>query len=161
MTMEDVEQVIEIRDPEINVEEIMNRIRERIRLRRAQAEAKGVDYDRLAGDQVLLAGSAGLGADLYYDLNELLATAESLGAAVAMRDRRIPILNPLLYRMEKLLHRLVVKYVNMLAGRQVAFNRTSAHALREIARALEASNAHIEELERRIEDIKFRIDKAH
>ncbi len=158
--MSEVEQVIDIRDPEINVEEIMNRIRERIRHRHSQAEVKGVNYDHLTDEQALRASSTGLSADLYYELNELRATAESLGASVAMRDRRIPILNPLLYRVESLLHRLVVKYVNMLAGRQVAFNRTSANALEEIARALEASNARIEELERRVEEIQSHQDRT-
>ncbi|MBI4787804.1 MAG: hypothetical protein HY782_12230 [Chloroflexi bacterium] len=157
--MTDVQQVIEIRDPEINVEETMSRIRARIRERRAQAEAKGLDYDRLAGEGLPAVGAGSLGADFYYDLHQIRTNAESIWVSLAMRDRRIPVLNPLLYRIEKLLHRLALKYVNLLAGRQVVFNRATASVMSGMAHALEQNDARAKALEKDVSALQARLAK--
>ena len=41
------EDIIEIRDPDIDAEAIMRQIRERIRARREEAEAQGIDIDHV------------------------------------------------------------------------------------------------------------------
>lgn len=157
--MSDVEQVIDIRDPEINVEEIMARIRERLRQRRAQASAQGLDYDRLVDDdKVIQAGS--LSADLYYDLHQLRTTAESIWVPSAMRDRHFPpLINSVLFRTENLFHRLVLKYVNMLAGRQVVFNRAATSIVTNVLRQLEQDDARIEALEKQVKELRERLAK--
>ncbi|MBM3128956.1 MAG: hypothetical protein FJ009_10105 [Chloroflexi bacterium] len=157
--MSDVEQVIDIRDPEINVEEIMARIRERLRQRRAQASAQGLDYDRLVDDERVIASGA-LSADLYYDLHQLRTTAESIWVPSAMRDRHFPpLLNALLFRTENLFHRLALKYVNMLAGRQVVFNRAATSIVTSVLRQLEQDDAHIETLEKQVKELRERLAK--
>ncbi len=158
--MIDPEQVIEIRDPEINVEKIMQEIRERIRQRREQAGRQGLDYDDLIDEKGL--GMAGrLPPDLYRELHQFCTTGETIGVSLAMRDRHLPILNSVFYRIEELLHRLVVKYVNMFAGRQIAVNRSSAHLFSKLVRALEERDARIEELENQVAALKSASQAEH
>jgi hypothetical protein len=155
--MVDEKQIIEIRDPDINVEEIMNRVRERVRQRREQASAQGLDYDKLAE-----AGAAAgrLPADLYYELNLLCTNADAIGVSLAMRDRRLPFLNFLFFRIENLLHRLVVKYVNLMAGRQITLNRSTAHVLSGLTHALEERDARIDALEERVTELEDRLSRT-
>lgn len=156
--MVEVKQVIEIRDPEINVEEIMNRIRERIRQRREQAQREGLDYDRLVeGDLPHTVGK--LPGDLYYELHQACTTADAIGVSLAMRDRRFPVLNSLLFRVENLLHQLVVKYVNQLAGHQITFNRSTAQVLSGYARALEERETRLESLEQQVKELGEKLSR--
>jgi phage shock protein A len=149
--------VIEIRDSEINVEEIMNRIRERIRQRRAQASAQGLDYDRLVDARAPIVATGQSDADLNYDLRQLQTNADAIPVSLAMRDRHIPLLNFLIYRLEMLLHRLVLKYVNMLAGRQVVFNTAASNVLSALAQRLEQSEARAQQLEKEVSALRERV----
>lgn len=158
--MVDTEPIIEIRDPEINVEEIMRRVRERVRQRRAQAAEQGLDYDHLVDEPVETPPAGRLSADCYYDLHQLRMNADALMVSLAMRDRHIPLFNALLFRIEKLLHRLVIKYVNVMAGRQIVFNRASVHLLTELTRALDEDGARIAELEKRLADLQERLART-
>lgn len=153
------EQIVDIRDPEINVEEIMARIRARIRERRQEAEARGQDYDRLV-DEASLDGSKVFSPDLLYELRQLCMNADAIGVSVSMRDRRLPLLNPVFFRLEKLLHRLAVKYVNMLAGRQIILNRSTAHVLSEVTRVLEEREARLQVLEKEVAELRQRLDQT-
>lgn len=155
--MPDIEQVIDIRDPEVNVEEIMGRIRERIRQRRAQAADQGLEYDKLTDQEELDAPSERLGVDLYFDLHQLRENADGILVSLAMRDRQFPLFNSVLYRLEKLLHRLVIKYVNMMAGRQVVFNQAAARILHRIARALDEDDHRLQTLEKQVAELQQRI----
>jgi hypothetical protein len=150
--------VIEIRDPEINVEEIMARIRERIRQRRAQANAQGLEYDGLVDRRAPLIAADQSDADLDYDLRQLQTNADAILISLAMRDRRIPLLNALFYRLEMLLHRLVLKYVNQMAGRQVVYNTAAANVISALARRLEQSETRAQKLEQEVRALRERVD---
>lgn len=158
-SMSDVDPVIEIRDPEINVEEIMARIRERLRQRRAQASAQGLDYDRLIGE-ARTADAGMLDTDLFYDLHQLHTSAEAIWVPSAMRDRHFPpVINSVLFQLENLFHRLALKYVNMLAGRQIVFNRAAVEVLTSVSRAREQDAARLEALEKQVSELRERLAK--
>ena len=150
--------VIEIRDPASNVEEIMNRIRERIRRRRAQANAQGLEYDSLVDARAPAVVVDQSDADLDYDLRQLQANADAILVSLAMRDRRIPLLNSLFYRLEMLLHRLALKYVNQMAGRQVVFNTAAANVISVMAQRLEQSETRAQKLEQEVRALRERVD---
>jgi hypothetical protein len=159
--MTETEQIIEMRgDPEINVEEIMQRVRERVRQRRALAAEQGLDYDHLMDDRADAHPAGRLSADLYYDLHQLRTNVDAPMVSLAMRDRQFAIFNALLFRIERLLHRLVIKYSNVMAGRQVVFNRASVHVITELARALEEDGARIAELEKQVTDLRERLARG-
>ena len=153
------DQVIEIRDPEINTEEIMARIRQRIRERRAQAEGRGLDYDRLVDDPGR-AESGRLSPDLYYDLHQMRSTADSLWVSVQLFDSHLPLVNSWYMRIKGKLHGIMVDYINRLAGRQVAFNRTTEHVLSGVVHAFEDNDARVEALEKQIAELRDRLAKS-
>lgn len=156
--MTEDQDAIEIRDPEVNVEEIMARIRERIRQRRAQAGAQGLEYDELVNGRAPVIAADQSDADFNYDLRQLQTNADAILISLAMRDRRIPLFNALFYRLELLLHRLVLKYVNQMAGRQVVYNTAAANVISALARRLEQSETRAQKLEQETRALRERVD---
>jgi len=143
------EEVVEISDPEINVEEIMDCIRQRLQARQAQAEARGQDYARLV-DGAELAGQAGAAAELQGPLHQLRQSADGLRLSPAVTDWRLPIINGPVNRAKNALHNLVLMYVNMLAARQIAVNRLISQTLMNLASAQQADHGRIEALEKEV-----------
>jgi hypothetical protein len=146
--------VFEIHDPEINVEEIMTRLRQRIDDRRAQAREQGLDYDHLVEDYSQTDGKTRTSADLSYDLHQLRENAESIWVSLDVRNRGLPLINWVAFPLEKLLHRLVVKYVNVLAGRQTAFNQMVVSVASDLAEMQDTSQVRIENLERTVAELR-------
>lgn len=132
----------DIRDPEVNVEEIMTRIRERIRQRAQAAEANGQHYGLPS-----LTASRKLPAELYKLLDQTRASAASVRVPLAASSG-------LAGKVRKVVHQLVVYYVNMLADKQIVFNRASANTHKQLAQALEAALARIEVLEQDIASLR-------
>lgn len=138
--MTELQDVIEINDPDIDVEDIMARIRERIQQRRAQAADQGLDYDRLADQKgPAFRSTAPSDSDLYYDLYQVRNSADSIWISLSVVGRSIPVIGGLVNRVRRALHNVVLYYVNMLAGRQVVFNRAVTGALQHIVDRLETT----------------------
>lgn len=155
--MTKLDDVIEIRDSEIDVEDIMARIRERIRNRRDQADAQGLDYDRLTKEHTSYNTDGTLSTDFYYDLRQVRENADSIWVSLSVVERDIPLVGSLVTRARRMVHSLVLYYVNMLAGKQVVFNRSAASALSELASHSEGTGARIQELESEVEALRERI----
>ena len=129
------EQIIEIKDPEIDAEEIMHRIREHIRARRIQAQAQGVDFESLVkGIHPQRFDEA-----LYREMRQVNASASQMGVMVSLVKprRQIPVLSSLLQRIRQAAHQLVVYYVNQLASQQNHHNRQIVNVLMHLALGLE------------------------
>ncbi len=156
--MSQAQPIFEIHDPEINVEEIMARLRQRIEGRRAQASEQGLDYDHLVDGHSKTYGQAPTTADLLYDLQQLRECSESIWVSLDVRNRRLGLINPLAFRIEKLLHRLAVKYVNMLAGRQTAANRMVANLIDGLVQWHDRDQARIEKLEEIVTELNERLN---
>lgn len=154
--MVDQDQVIEIRDPEINTQEIMIRIRQRISERRIQAEERGLDYDRLVEGPGTV-GSERLLPELYDDLNQMRSTIDTLGVSVQLYDSHLPLINSLYMRVKGKLHGIMVDYINRLAGQQANFNRSTEHALTGLAHGYEESDARLQALEKQVADLRKRL----
>ncbi|MBI5305253.1 MAG: hypothetical protein HY868_24190 [Chloroflexi bacterium] len=155
--MTDDQRGIEIRDAEINVEEIMQRVRARIRERRAQANAQGLEYDALVDARAPRVATDQSDADLSYDLRQLQTSADAILVSLAMRDRQIPFFNFVFYRLENLLHRLVVKYVNQMAGRQVVYNTAAANVISVLVQRLELAHTRAQKLENEVSALRERV----
>lgn len=151
------EKVIEISDPGIDVEEIMSRISERLRTRRAHATAQGLDYDSLVNIEPTLFEGKRLSKEVYDQLSRLSLVSDDLLVQLAMRDRHLPLFNRVFFQIEILLHKLVVKYVNLSAGRQIIFNRATNQALISMACELERATARIEALETKLSETERRV----
>ena len=79
--MRELAHVIEIPAPEIDEQDVMARIQTRIPQRRAQAEAQGLDYDRLVGDPAMT-----FSAGLYYDLYLACTRANDIEVVLSLEE---------------------------------------------------------------------------
>lgn len=158
--------IIEIRDPEVDVEEIMARIRRNIERRKAARDAEGVTVPDLTFDWIAeRSGEAAPRDELYYNLRQVRQSYDKAWVSLQFIERRIPIpfVGPLLDRLRREAHNLVIFYVNTLAGRQIAFNDYVTRTLEKVVRSLEEREAEgliqevrslreaVERLERKLE----------
>lgn len=150
---EKITPVIEIRDPDIDAEVIMRQIRERIRERREEAEAQGIDIDTLAeGDH-----DRRFGDDLYREMRQVSASASQMGVILSPAEKGgIPILSALSNRIRMAMHQLVVYYVNMLAAQQNHHNGQLVRLLMKLVRGLERESypEQVVELQAEVEALR-------
>jgi hypothetical protein len=154
-----LDDIVEISDPDIDVEEIMDCIRQRLETRQKQAEALGQDYSHLPDE----AGgpSAGVGpAELYGQLHQLGQSTDGLRVSPVVTDWHVPLLNGPINRAKNQLHILVLMYVNTLAGRQIAVNRLTYQACLSLANLNQANQVRIEALEQQVADLRERLERG-
>lgn len=158
--MAEVEEVVDIRDPEIDVREIMERIQQRVRQRREDASSRNLVYDRLTElDASLNSAERRLSSDFYYDLYQARQSADSIWVSLSVvgNERYPKALNSLITRVRHALHLVVIYYVNMLAGRQVVFNRTVIDAMTELAETNEKLSERLERMEQEVATLQAQI----
>jgi hypothetical protein len=151
MGKEALDDLIEIRDPDIDSSQIMEQIRERIRQRRETlgypsqtfptfgatsfpGEPKDGDYD----------------SDLYYHLrraNEYYARLDVELLLAPSPHTRVPFLGSLWNRIRREAHNLVLFYVNRLAQRQVTVNRHLVSVLNRMVVQIQEQQNQIQELQ--------------
>ncbi len=154
--MSDLESTVEIRNTEVNVGEIRQRIERRLQQRRAEALAQGLDYDHLTHEISSPDSSGRFAAEFRADLNYLHLSADSLFVSMAVRDEPVPLIRPLIRFIKEAFHSLTILYVNMLAGRQIAFNFAAAHMIDSLVRVLGEQDVRIQSLERKIAELERR-----
>jgi hypothetical protein len=144
----DSNEMLGIEAPDLDVEGIMQEIRARIRARRAEAKAKGLDYEAYADGLYPLPPNTILSRELYEAVRYAGLSHDKVNVEMALTTNRIPVLGDLVQRIRAALHELVLFYVNQLAARQSRFNEQTARALVTLVRDLEAE----------IRDLRARID---
>ena len=130
---------IEIRDPEIDAEEVMSRIRANIRAR----QASGCRAPALPDFQVLLAQSANDGA-LQYHLREAKEAHSRIWVDLSLAPSpvtQVPVVGRIWGLIREQAHRLVLFYLDKLASRQVGFNEHVVGALYQLAAAQEENSS--------------------
>ena len=157
----DVNDSIEIRDPAIDSEAVMRRIRENIRLRRAEAEAQGVNYEAFVEGLYAAKTTARFGHMLYYDLRRMSVSYDKIGVGLSLTETRMPLVGLLVQRIRGALHQLVIYYVNMLAGQQARFNEYSVRALSTLVKELEVgpTPSEVESLRNDLAQLRARISQ--
>ncbi|UCC62309.1 MAG: hypothetical protein JSV36_16245 [Anaerolineae bacterium] len=156
---ERIPEIIEIRDPEINVESIMARIRENIRQRKKthpelfDLGLATFPVGEPSPDDVTDAGA------LTFNLRQALITADEIGVMMSPVKSPLPVIGPLWAAFKRQMHGLVLYYVNTLAGKQIKFNRHVAHVLQRIvgqgaAEEIVALRQEIKVLRARIEQLE-------
>lgn len=162
-----MEDVFEFRDTEINAEEIMARIRERIAARRALAASRGLDYDSLAkGHELVLTPAAqaaparnnpALLQTAGQDVARTRQNADSISVPVSLVGYGLPG-DSLLRRVRTVFHRLAVYYTNLLAGKQTAVNRSHADAFASLLAALEDAHRRIDGLQSDVDRLRGELE---
>ncbi|MDA8217161.1 MAG: hypothetical protein M0Z94_06025 [Dehalococcoidales bacterium] len=147
--------VIEIKDPEVDVAAIMQQIRQGLAARQDMYEAdvffpsfKGGDSPTATGEQ--------LGTEFSYELEEALRSHDRAWVSLQVAPTRIPLIGGPLSHLKYMLHNLIVFYVNQLAAKQVSFNAHSVNAVRALSQMVgaRASAAEVEELRREVRELR-------
>lgn len=123
---------------DINAEAIMQQIRARLRARRAEAKARGLDFKAYAEGLYPLKADAVLSRDLYEAVRRLELSYGNVSVDLALTETRLPLIKGLVQRVRGALHALVLFYVNRLAARQVRINEQTTRALVALVRDLDA-----------------------
>ena len=129
--------------PDLDAEAIMREIRARIRARRAEAKARGVDFEAYADGLYPVPPDALFSRDLYEAVRYVGLGWDKVGVEMALTESRLPLIGGLIQRLRAALHELILFYVNRQAARQVRFNEQMARALTVLVRDLEGEIANL------------------
>ncbi len=124
--------------PDLDTEAIMREIRARIRARRAEAKARGLDFEAYADGLYPVPADALFSRDLYEAVRYVGLGWDKVGVEMALTESRLPLIGGLAQRLRAALHQLVLFYTNRLAARQVRVNEQTARALTLLVCDLEA-----------------------
>jgi hypothetical protein len=112
----------------VDVEAIMREIREQIVAQKAR-ETGDPDPIPVAGRH--------LPPDFYEHLYQLQMSADRLALQPEIAPSTVPLVGPLLDRLRRPWHQLVIFYVNRLAGQQMTLNRHLLRTVDLLAREVE------------------------
>ena len=129
--------------PDLDTEAIMREIRARIRARRAEAKARGLDFEAYADGLYPVPPDALFSRDLYEAVRYVGLGWDKVGVEMALTELRLPLIGGLAQRLRAALHELVLFYVNRLAARQIRFNEQTARTMTVLVRDLEAEIADL------------------
>jgi hypothetical protein len=138
MTDHDSTADFQIEGDNIDAEAIMQQIRARIRARRAEAKARGLDFEAYADGLYPLSPDATLSRDLHEAVRRLGLGYDKVSVELALTETRLPLIGGLVQRVRAAFHALVLFYVNRLAARQIQVNEQATRALTALVRDLEA-----------------------
>ena len=133
---DNLEDIIEIRDNQIDVQAVMQQIRANLQKRREAAAAQGVDFDAFV---------AGLNQDqqghfdaaVYYNLRRANALCDRITVSRYVSPRPTPLIGGLIQRARGALHDLVIYYVNMLGSKQTLFNEAIVYMQNSLIEGLD------------------------
>lgn len=128
----------ELEAPDIDTEAIMQEIRARIRARRAEAKARGLDWEAYADGLYPLPSDAILSRELHEAVRYAGLNYDKVAVEPGLTEKHLPLVGGLVQRARLALHELVLFYVNQMAARQMRFNEQTARALTTLVRDLEA-----------------------
>ena len=126
-------------------------------LRDSEIRAAKIEYDALVDARAPEIVAHQSDAEFESDLRHLQISADAILVSPAPRDRRLRFFNTLFFRLENLLHRLALKYVNQSAGKQIVFNIAAANVIAKLARRLEQNQARTQELENQVRALRERV----
>ncbi len=160
--MEDhLEEIIEIRDPEINVAEIMEEIRRNIRQRQSEARDRKVAFAFPTFDATVTPDAEPtqeMERVLHHHLSQANLHYDKIGVALQFMPRPVPLIGRLWTAFRREAHNLVIFYVNTLAARQITFNDHVLRALNALAQmVMGKSQAEVARLEADLQTLQERV----
>jgi hypothetical protein len=133
---DDVASVVQIEDPEIDVQTIMARIREGLV---EHALDEDVAFPTFAVARARRGEATRFPEELYYQLEQANLNYDQIWVELSMVEGQMPLMGRFVNRFKRELHRLVVYYVNMLGERQVTMNDALVRTLNQLVDSLEQS----------------------
>jgi hypothetical protein len=129
----------------------MQEIQSRLRARRDEAQAQGLDWEAYAGGLYPVPSDAAFGRDLYEAVRHLSLAYDKVNVEMMLTETQMPLIGRLIQRVRSALHELVLFYVNQLAARQARVNYQASRAMALLVRDLEAE---VHELRSRLETLE-------
>ena len=126
------EQTSTTNDVQVNIEEIMQEIRQQILAKK----------DRLSQGTSPIVPVSGkrLSPDFYEHLYQAAMIHDQIGIKIHITEVNVPIIGSILKKLRIKLHELTLFYVNKLAAQQIQFNAHILQALSLIAQEMESEN---------------------
>ena len=155
--VDDVTSVVQIDDPEIDVETIMARIREGLV---AHALDQEVEFPTFAIAQAQQGESPRFSEELYYQLEQANLNYDQIWVELSQVEGHMPLVGQFVNRFKREVHRLVVYYVNRLGERQVTMNDALVRTLNALVRNLEGSEADSSDvlaLQQKVSELEARL----
>jgi hypothetical protein len=144
----------EIRDPEIDTDEIKRIVAERREQRRQYARKHAINFERLAQP-------VDLGEKSEEAIRWTLDLVEARQAAILVQPYTFSSgqgwLGSLLALVKKQAHHLVIYYVNMLGRKQILFNESATWAIALQQARFERLQAKVSALEQEIQKLEARL----
>ncbi len=137
---DNLEDIIEIRDEQIDVQAVMRQIRANLQQRRAAAAAQGVDFDAFVAG-LYQENQGHFAAAVYYNLRRANATYDRITVSRYVSPRSTPFIGGWLQRLRGILHDLVIYYVNMLGSKQTMFNESITYLQNSLIEGLDKDAA--------------------
>jgi len=156
-----LEETFEIRDDEIDVEEIMRKIRENIRMRREAGVYPEGDIDEIhpgrenqdrSGEVKLTA----LSPEARRDLDYINSSWDVENKGYFISSHR-PVAGRFLIRGRELVHGEVRRYVDPAIWKQREFNASTTRLLNEVARSIEKISAKLADIDSAIQGMRSEI----
>ncbi|MBI5878453.1 MAG: hypothetical protein HZB53_12460 [Chloroflexi bacterium] len=140
----DLEQIVEIRDPAVNVDDVM-----------AQIRATLAAHGPLMPPDVPPLGAQSDDGALAFHLTQANLTYDQVFVEMNVMRPNVPLLGGWLARLKARAHELAVYYVNQHAGLQVNFNSSLVRVLSLLA----ARDAEVRALRADLERLRARLDE--
>ncbi|MBA3534311.1 MAG: hypothetical protein H0T73_20515 [Ardenticatenales bacterium] len=160
MSVEIADDLIAIRDPDIDPDAIMEQIRERVQQRRKE---KGFDQRTFPSfglaERPDAPSDRPYDTDLYYYLrlaNDNFAQAETSVVLASSPATQLPIIGWLWSLVRREVHHLVIFYANRSVNHQVNVNRYLVSVLNRLTAVTQEQQQTIQELQQEIETLRAR-----
>jgi hypothetical protein len=155
----DVGTVLEIRDPAIDSDEIVRRIRANIAQRIAKAQRLGVDFEKIYRGQPMLPNNSR--DQTLQDVLVRLQTARNRSAVgLDLTPNKLPLVGKLVQKVRKALHDVAIFYVNKSAGSQLLFNQASVSAISQLIAATRQHEAELAALRAELDELRVELERS-
>jgi hypothetical protein len=157
----DVESIVQIDDPEIDVQMIMARIREGLE---EHALDDDIEFPTFAVARARHGPRTRFSEELYYQLEQANLNYDQIWVELSAVEARMPLVGQFIARFKQELHRLVAYYVNMLGERQVTMNDAVVRTLNQLvesfeARPLAGTESDLADLRNELAEMRTRLDQ--
>lgn len=139
----DLRGIIDIRDPALNVDEIIGRIEANRRQRHWLPGASGVGGKDIS-----------LEKEVSYYLHKLSISHNQIGTGLVLTESRIPVVGSLWQKMRRSVHYLVLFYLNLVTKKQIQVNaytvRTFTVLIKYLVQENNRTKAELKMLQERV-----------
>jgi hypothetical protein len=158
-SLSDPSDIIAIHDPEINVDALMAQIRQTLLQRRAQAEARGLDFERLAAGQWSDYPSGRFRPELYDQLYLANLNQDKLMVDLSYTPSHAPFVGKFIEGLKRPFHTLILHYLRLLIAKLAPFNHSVVETLNELTHGLNQPDPQIAQLEQRLAEVERQLNQ--